>query len=196
MIMKKILIIIVIILIHGTSFNLYADQLKQVLESKYKAAKPSRALKTAAVELDLTTINTYVVVIKSGIPVERASFYIDWGQYDYRASKVKKDKLKTRRGKIYAFLQPGDIMAVASTRKFGRRFNIRLISPKIYKPLNRLKDKRHSRVTCSVGFKVSKNPQKALQQIGGWLKPFSNFNDAQNYAQGLKRAQKSVYHSM
>ncbi|MFH1874339.1 MAG: hypothetical protein ABH859_04040 [Pseudomonadota bacterium] len=190
--MKKLIFIISLTLIALISLKAQAD----LLEKNFPAATPSRGLETAAVDLDPATINGYVVVMKEGIPAEQAQFYISWGDYDYRASKVEDGKIKTRRGKIYTFLQPGDIMAVVNTIKFGQRFNIRLISPTPYVPLDRPKDKRHSRVTCSVGFKLPKNEQQGLATIEKWLKPFANYNDAKDYAEGLKRAQKTIYHSL
>lgn len=151
------------------------------IEEAYKPAVWNEGLGTAYVNPDPSKFRNYVVVTQGGIAAERAKRLISWAEYDYRGTtvNVSKGTVKTRRGSKYTYLQPGDVMAVASLSKLGNRVYVNIISPEIYKPLNRPNDKKFSRVTASVIFKLPKelaeidDPGPALQAMGDWLRPYN-----------------------
>lgn len=192
--MKRIFFFIILILIwSGTSVG-GGSKIWQVFDENYPSAKWHHGLETAAVKPDFSKIAGYVVLMKGGIPAERAEFYISWGEYDYRGVTIEGDKVKTRRGSIYTFLKSGDVMAIAKTNKIGRTFYLKLISPDVYIPDNRREDKRHSRVTTAVGIKLPKdvydsdNTDAALNVFGGWFKPFTNLDDAKAFADTIPKS--------
>ncbi len=196
---KKITIITILLL--AVSFNASAKKGEKIwddIKMTYPPATKTRGLETAAVNLDPATLKGFVVIMKGGIPAERAAYYhIGWGDYYYRAVTIEKnDEAKTIRGKIYTFLQAGDVMAVSRIEKIGRKIYIRLISPDIYTPINRSQDKHVSRVTVSMDFKIPSNIYKAddskaaLDFIANWIQPFKDLSEAKAFGDGIKAGEK------
>ena len=136
-------------------------------------AEKTEALRVASRDLDLSTIHCFVVLKQGGIPAERATHFINWGEYDYRGVNVdlEIDSATTRRGSVYTYLKKGDILAVAEVFSMGRKIYFKLITPEVYVPENRQKDKRHSRVTLNMIFKIPKkvrntgNAEEAIKLI-------------------------------
>lgn len=196
--MKKYYIFIPILccLVCGASVaEAKATKIEEAVLSEYPYAVPSKGLVTAHYELSLDTIRSYVVLKRGGIPAERARFFIEWQEYDYRGVVVhldKDDKITTRRGGVYTYLQRGDLMAVADFKIFDRTVYLKLISPEVYVPEGRQGEKRLSRVTVMLGFKFPKKvfrEDDAAEVIGvlrAWLRPFGNFDEAKAYAAAVK----------
>jgi len=162
-------------------------------ELLYPPAVDHRGLENPIESLDLSKMKSYAVILKGGIPAERAAFYIGWEDYDYRGATIDGDEIKTRRGPIYTFLQPGDVMAVVNADHLGRTLYIKMISADIYIPENRSQEKRHSRVTVMLGLKLPKdvykddNVQKAVEILGEWLRPFKDIDDAKTFGAKLAK---------
>lgn len=164
--------------------------------TNYPPALPHRALETAYDEPDPTKMRGFVVLERGGIPAEKARFFISWDDYDYRGVVVHLDKageMTTRRGTPYTYLKRGDVMAVAGVKYFGGTIYFNLLSNDIYIPENRQSEKRHSRVTVALGFRLPRaylkedNAEGALKEIGLWLKPFSDAESAKVYAAIIKQ---------
>lgn len=163
----------------------------------YPPAAPHYGIKSAHEEPDPAKMRGYVVVERSGIPVERARYLVSWEDYDYRGATIdlaKGDGISTRRGKAYASLQRGDVMAVTGTEEFGRTIYLKLLSADVYVPDSRTEDKRFSRVSVMLGFTFPKEVFKSddaetvLAEMAAWVKPFPNVNDAKAYARVLRDA--------
>jgi hypothetical protein len=193
--MKKILAMIVMLSVVVFSADAWAKLSQPVwdaIQQTYTPAVPNPTLDTAYQELDKSKLRSFVVVERGGIATARAKRFITWAEYDYRGVTIdlKKETVKNRRGKTYAYLQHGDVMAVAKLDKFLNTVYVSLISPDVYKPANRLKDKKFSRVTTTISFKLPKeiaesdDPTAALAAMGDWLKSFTNYDSAVAYSQG------------
>jgi hypothetical protein len=163
--------------------------------SDYTPAIENRGLETAYVDPDPSKFRNFVVIEKGGIPAERARHFVTWAEYDYRGVVIhvgEDDRVSTRRGRPYTYLRPGDVMAVAGIKYFSNTIYLKLISDDVYVPLKRSHDKRHSRVTVMLGFKFSKGVIKGddadavIAEMGKWLKPFPNLQEARAYARQLK----------
>lgn len=176
-------------------------KIEDALLKDYAPAEDHKGLVSAQVDPLPAKLHSFVVVEKGGIPAERAHYFIGWDDYDYRGVTVdlmRDERVDTRRGPIYTYLQRGDVMAVAAIKDFGNAIYLKLISADVYVPTSREKDKRHSRVTVMLGFKFPKqvfkedNAEEVLKKIGDWLKPFSNVNEAKVYAAAIKLTQEGV----
>lgn len=161
----------------------------------YTPAIWHRGLETAYEGVDVSKLKKFVVIEQGGVPAERARHFITWSDYDYRGSVIHVDdgdRISTRRGRPYTYLQRGDIMAVAGIKYYRTTVYLKLISADVYVPRNRQLDKRHSRVTVMLGFKfpgdvIKGDDAKAVMaEIGSWLRPFSNLEEAKAYASGLR----------
>ena len=190
--MKRIFFISLFTLIAIQTFAKDSSKIWQAFEQAYQPAENHRGLISPHEGLDTSKIKSYVVVLKGGIPSERAPFYISWEDYDYRGVTIDGDEIKTRRGAIYTYLQKGDVLAVAGIDHLGKTLYLKLISPDIYVPENRSQEKRHSRVTVMLGYKLPKDvykvddSEKALALVNEWLKPFTNLDDAKAFAANIK----------
>lgn len=171
------------------------QKIAEAVVSNYPAAEEHKALDNAYFKPDQSKMRGYVVILKGGIPAERANYYIEWDAYDYRGADIlldKNDAIETRRGVPYTYLQPGDVMAVAGMKTFGRTIYLKLLSADVYKPDDRANEKRFSRVSVMLGFtfpkKVFSNDDapEVIAKMGEWLKPFPNVNDAKEYASSLR----------
>ncbi len=162
-------------------------------ERVYVHADYHRALDTAHEKLDPAKLKGFVVLMKDGIPAERAAFYIGWGDYDYRGVTIDGEKVTTRRGKPYALLQAGDVLAISDTDHLGRSLYLKLITPEVYIPADKADKKHQSCVTNDIIFKLPKdvykedNAEKAMELLGEWFKPFTNIDDAKNFASTLAK---------
>lgn len=172
------------------------QKIAEAVSLNYPAAEEHKALENAYFKPEESKMRGYVVVLKGGIPAERASYYIDWDEYDYRGVEIHLDKdgaMTTRRGSPYTYLKPGDMMAVAGVKSFGRTIYLKLLSAGIYKPDDRANEKRFSRVTVLLGFTFPKdvfandNAEEVVGKIGEWLKPFPNLIEAGAYASTIKK---------
>ena len=163
------------------------------LEFVYPPAEWHRGLDSPSEPIDPLMVKSYAVILKGGIPAERAEFYIGWEDYDYRGASIEGDEIKTRRGSIYTFLRPGDVMAVVNIDHMGKRLYMKLISADVYIPENRSGEKRHSRVTVMLEFKLPKDvynnddAEKALELVSDWIKPFRDIDDAKAFGAGLAK---------
>lgn len=162
----------------------------QAIQETYAPAVWNEGLETAYVNPDPSKLRNFVVVMVGGMAAERARRFITWAEYDYRGVTVDlaKETVKNRRGDIYTYLQPGDVMAVAKLDKMGNTVYMGLISPGIYKPANREQDKHFSRVTNTVKFKLppdiaeGDDPAPVLNALSQWLKPFKDVQAALMFA--------------
>lgn len=200
----KTLIAIVIAVFTAGVFSTAHAMPSAIDEAVLKAYTPAiwhHGLETAYEQPDPSKLRSFVVVEKGGIPVERARFYITWGEYDYRGAVVhvgKGSSISTRRGSPYAYLQRGDVMAVAGIKYFNRTVYLKLISADVYVPERRRYDKRHSRVTVMLGFDFPKETIKdddadaVLATLSAWIKPFPNLIDAEAYAAGIRPSKAAI----
>jgi hypothetical protein len=174
-----------------------SDVLLAAVEGTYQPAAYTKALDTAHYDLDPSTLRTFVVLEKGGVPAERARFFLEWQEYDYRGVTIdlKGDgSISTRRDDPYCYLQRGDVFAVAGTKYFNNTIYLKLISNKVYMPETKRADEHYSRVTVMLGFKFpssvikSGDVQAVLAAIGEWLKPFANVDEAEKYALSISPA--------
>ncbi len=170
-------------------------KIAEAFRENYPPAEWHKGLESAYDQVDPSKLRGFVVIQKGGIPAERARFFISWDDYDYRGANVHLgdgDRVTTRRGSPYTYLQRGDVMAVAELKEFGRTYYLKLITPDVYIPMERMLDKRHSRITVMLGFELPKeiekadDAEKAMELVSAWAKPFSTLEEAQRYAQGLQ----------
>jgi hypothetical protein len=175
------------------------QKIMAAVDTAYTPAMPHRGLESAYVQPEPQMMRTYVVVEKGGIPVERARYFISWDDYDYRGAVIhlnKGEEITTRRGAPYAYLQRGDVMAVADIKYLGHTVYLKLLSADAYIPENRTGEKRFSRVTVELGFKFPKevfesdNAEEVLKKLGEWLKPFPNVEAAKAYGGGAREARE------
>lgn len=170
-------------------------KIAQSFRETYPPAEWHKGLESAYEQVDPSKLHGFVVIQKGGIPAERARFFISWDDYDYRGANVHLSdggRVTTRRGSPYTYLQAGDVMAVAEVKEFGRTYYLKLITPDVYIPMDRMLAKRHSRVTVMLGFELPKevtsadDAEKAMALIGEWAKPFGNLEDAKRFSQQLQ----------
>jgi hypothetical protein len=191
--MKKCLLICAVLLWCCSAAPVHAklsSALWEAVQKAYVPAQPHQGLETAHENLDPSKLKGYVVVMQGGIAAERAKRFISWDAYDYRGVEIDlgKGTVHTRRGGIYTFLQPGDVMAVARLDRLGDTVYVGLISPDIYTPSNRSSEKLFSRVTTMAVFKVpsalakANDASAALAAMSAWLKPFDNAAAAASFA--------------
>ncbi|MBU4484254.1 hypothetical protein KKA47_02405 [bacterium] len=191
--MKRLIVIFALMLfsISAHAFFDIPENLKKDIESMYRPATPHRGLDSAYEELDLSKINTYVVLKQGGIPAEKASWYITWSDYDYRPVRIKDDKVKTRSGSVFAYLKAGDVLAVSYVEYASKFVYLKLITPQIYKP-SVAKEKKYSRVTAMLGFQFPKNvisnadSKTILKKLNEWVEPFNTKKEAEEYARRFR----------
>ncbi|HQG13089.1 MAG TPA: hypothetical protein PLT05_01865 [bacterium] len=170
------------------------QNIEAAVASNFPPAVHNKSLDTAHYELNKGALRGFVVVKRGGIPADRARFFIEWQEYDYRGSVIhmKDGRIVGRRGKPYTYLQPGDVMAVAGIKYFNNAVYLKLISVDVYFPLLVDNEKRHSRVTCMPGFKFdsavfkSDDAKAVIDGIKEWLEPFDNENSAKEYGAKVK----------
>lgn len=173
------------------------DKIKEIVRGTYPPAAQSKGLVTAQVDLDPGTFRGLGVIKKGGIPAERARFFIEMIEYDYRGAVVHPDeggKITTHVGRPYTYLQRGDVVVVADVKFFNRGIYLSLITPDVYVPELRSNEKHFSRVTVQLGFKIppemwkSDDAEAVIKLIGEWVEPFKDLNDAKVFAAGLREA--------
>lgn len=196
--MRRLLIAAIVVLSCAISVQAQAkisDPVWQAIINTYRPAVWSEQLESAYRDPDPANFRSCVVVMVNDMAAERAERFISWGNYDYRAVKLNLSdgRVKNRRGKAYTYLQPGDVMAVVGLNKIGNTISMKLMSPDVYRPLNRAKDKKFSRVTNTVQIKLPKalaaggTPEQVLLMVAQYLKPFPNIQMAQRFASAAKR---------
>lgn len=182
-------------LIGPRAYAKFPPKIKQAVYAAYPPAKPHKALETAYEQPDPSKMRGCVVLERGGVPAEQARFFISWQEYDYRGVVIhpgKGDKMTTRRGAPYTYLQRGDVMAVAGIKYFYRTVYLKLLSSDIYVPEGKAKGKRHSRVTVMLGFKFPKkvikedDAEEVIRTIEKWLAPFPDLKEAQAYSTKIK----------
>lgn len=178
-----------------TSANLWAkgtSRIKEEFKTLYPAAIWYEGFERAYNAPDLSRVKGYVVVMKGGLPAQRAAFYISWAEYDYRGVTIDGEKVTTRRDSIYTFLNKGDVLAITDNDSMGRTLYLKLMTPEVYIPENRASAKHHSRVTLEACFKLPKDvlkaddSAKAMELLGEWFKPFKSYEEAKEYTAALK----------
>lgn len=169
-------------------------KIESVVTATYPPPVHTKAIDTAHYDLNMESLNGFVVLEQGGIPAERARFFIEWQEYDYRGVVVnleKNGKVTTRRGKPYCFLRKGDVLAVAGIKIFNRTVYLKLITPKVYIPEVRKTEKRHSRVTVMLGVKFPKEAFKTddaklvIDEMEKWVKPFRKYDAAVAYSSAV-----------
>lgn len=190
--MKRFLICLIFITVScSISWAKGPSKIWEEFERTYQPADWHRALESAYEQPNPSKLRGYVVLMRGGIPAERAAFYISWSDYDYRGVTIDGDKVTTRRGQPYTYLQTGDVLAIADTDRMGRILYLKLITPEVYIPENRANQKHHSRATTQIAFKMPKDVYKgddagkAMELLGEWFKPFTNIDDAKSFAVSL-----------
>lgn len=172
-------------------------KIEQAVDSAYLPAVFHEALEYAYDEPNPSKMRGYAVVERGGIAAARARFFISWQEYDYRGVVIHLDeneKMTTRQGGVYAYLQPGDVMAVTGIKYFNRTVYLKLMSADVYVPENRKPSGRFSRVTVMLGFKFPKgvirndDADAVLAAMRLWLRPFTSEAEAKAYAEDLKNA--------
>ncbi|MBT3181065.1 MAG: hypothetical protein HN337_00995 [Deltaproteobacteria bacterium] len=197
--MKKIFITIpwalMFVFCISTASAKVSANVRKMVASNYPAAAENKSLLTAHDPFQMDALRGFVVLKKGGIPMERARHFISWQEYDYRGVVVhldKNDKITTRRGRPYGYLQRGDVLAVAELKYFRNTIYLKLITPDVYIPDSRQSEKRHSRVTVMLGFRFPKevfksdNVAAVMAGLKQWLEPFNNLNEAKAFGAGLK----------
>lgn len=164
------------------------NDVRNAFEAKFVPAIKHRALETAAEELEMAKLKSFVVVEKDGIiPAERAYYLIGPGEYDYRGATIEGDTVKTRRGRIYTHLSRGTVMAVVGVVYLGRHIYLKLLSLSKIKSDSR-PELKPTCVTVMLGFKfdeaVLQNAEmdKIFSIIESWVRPFSTYQEALNYS--------------
>jgi hypothetical protein len=189
--MKKIIFSFMVLVFAFASADLWAkgtSRIKDEFSTAYPPAIWYEGFESAYNAPDLSRVKGYVVVMKGGLPAQRAAFYISWGDYDYRGVTIDGDKVSTRRDSVYAFLNKGDVLAITDTDSLGRTLYMKLMTPEVYIPENRASLKHHSRVTLEACFKLPKDvfkaddPAKAMELLGEWFKPFKSYEEAKSFA--------------
>lgn len=191
---KVVFPVLVLLFCSSLAFAKLPPKIAAVVASNYPAAVPHKAMETAYEQPDSSKMRGYVVIERGGLAAERASFYISWSDYDYRDVTVHADKggeISTRGGSPYTYLQRGDVMAVVDVGALGRTVYFKLMSADIYIPENKVNQKHHSRVTLTLAIVLPQDivkeddPQKALDLLSSWIKPFTNRDEAFAYAKGI-----------
>lgn len=192
---KKIFLIFTAVIIFPTTLLAKSGkEIEAAVASNFPPAVHNKSIDTAHYELNKGALRGFVVVKRGGIPAERARFFIEWQEYDYRGSVIhmKDGRITSRRGRPYTYLQPGDVMAVAGIKYFNNAVYLKLISVDVYFPLLVDSAKRHSRVTCMPGFKFDSkifkgdDARAVIAGISEWLEPFDNENKAKEYGAKIK----------
>lgn len=183
-----------------TSVPAYAgisENIKNAISHAYVAAEQHRGLETAQEPIDAGKLRDYVVLAQGGIAAEKARWYVTNQEYDYRpvVLDIKNNKIKTRRGKIYTFLDAGEVMILAGVKYSGNTVYLRLLSAEVYE--NNIKEKHPSRVGVLVGLKFpnnllnSENAEPVLTKLNELLPSFRNLALANSYAKSLKTKVKN-----
>ncbi|MFH0800244.1 MAG: hypothetical protein V2A66_08720 [Pseudomonadota bacterium] len=192
--MRKVAIaayVVLFMMISGVAGAGIPPKIAASVTTNYPDADPHKGLDSAYFQPDPSKLRGYAVLLRGGIPAERARYFVGWDDYDYRGVVVHLgdgDKVTTRRGEIYTYLQPGTVMVVAGVKDFNGTIYFRLLSAEVYMPENRQGEKHHSRVTVMLGFKLPKellakdDAEGVLKVLGEWLKPFPDADSAKAYA--------------
>lgn len=185
----------------GFAFAKTPQRILAAVIEAYPPAQDHRGLQSAYEQPEKDKMRGYGVMEQGGIPAERARFYITWSDYDYRGVVLhlgEADKMTTRRGNPYTYLNRGDVMAVTGIKNFNDTIYLNLLSKDVYVPENRTMEKHHSRVTVMLGFKFPKevlerdDPAEVLAVMSQWVKPFRDLSSAATYAKGIAPAQPAA----
>jgi len=167
-------------LFYGPAMAKMPESIISEVESIFKKADDHDGLHVGSEDPDPSKWQSFVQLKQGGIPAERAPFFIQFGEYDYRGVTVYLDKQgarKTRRGKPYVYLKTGDVLGLVDVKWYGRKVYFKLLTPEVYIPETRVNDKRHSRVSVMMGFQFPKewikkgDPTPIMDAIAKWLVP-------------------------
>ncbi len=190
----RAMLVLILLVIPSMVFAKIPPKIEKVVFSQFVPALSNPGIISAYTDPDPAKMRTYVVIERGGIPAERATFFISWSDYDYRGAVInlaKNDRITTRRGGVYTYLQKGDVMAVTGVRVFGSTVYVKLLSADVYRPEAREKDKRFARVSVEVGFKFPKEVFKTddadtvIKTMLEWFTPFSSRDEAFAYAETI-----------
>jgi len=195
--MKRCVTILILMLIPAVSNASFSKEFKRSFENTFRPAVYHKGLETAAYPLDISKINTFVVIEQDKIiPANRAFYFLFPSDYDYIGAVIdtEKNELIRRRKDIYTYLPKGTIMGVTSVEYSGRTVYLKLISLQEIGSTNN-PGEQATKVTVMLGFKFNKETIKgvdaepAIQMIKKWLVPFANYSEAANYANKILTTQ-------
>lgn len=172
---------------------LYAsDSFKDAFEAEFRPAQRHRGLEIAEAPLDPKKLNGFVEVMRDGIPAEKADWFIGYENYEWRGAYITGDSISTsRRDKPYAYLKPGDVMAVAAVEYQLGKVYMKLISPEVYIAAGE-KGRHPSRVTTMLSLDIN---DQTLPVIRKWVRPTNAVRSGDSEIVGsrnLQLAQSSI----
>lgn len=187
---QRLLLFVGILTLSSAIYAKLPENVRQQIEAEYAAAVWHRGLESAQEPVDWSLVRDFAVLEVGAIPAEKAFWYITNQDYEYRSSVVDlgKDSLKTRRGKVYTYLDAGTVMIVSAVKISGNRIFVKLLTPEIFSPPAR-HEKRPSRVGAVLEFKVPKAQRDdgaaIVTALQSWIKPFETRAAAEAYAKTL-----------
>lgn len=160
--MKKVILSIIVVatLFAVKSFAGISGDLVERFKDYYKPATPHKGLEFAYTDPDPTKVDGFVTIRGSGIPAQRADYFLNWDSYDYRNVIIDGDDIKTRPGKPYTYIRPDTVMIVVDIKKEGSAIYFKLLSKDIYVPEDKADKKHFSRVSVNLGIKF---PRKMVE---------------------------------
>lgn len=170
-----------------------SGEIRQAVRAVYAPAVAHRGLETAQDPVDPNKIRTFVVLAQGGIAAAKAEWYVQNQDYDFRpvVMDLATGGVKTRRGKVYTYLERGQVMLLVDTLFSGNTVYFKLLSADVYTPPVR-PEPHPSRVGTLLGLKFPRrmlrgaDPRTVLDQIESWLRPFSDRTAADVFATALK----------
>lgn len=166
-----------------------APSVRERIAARFPPAVPHRGLLNAQDPLEPGKLRGFVVLLKDGLPAEKAFWFITNQDYEYRPVVIDGETIATRRGPTYTYLRMGQVMAIAALEFSGNTVYLKLLSPEIVAHAGS-KENHPSRVAVMLGFRLSKHvaaedPAGALAAIETWLKPFPDQPSAAAHAARL-----------
>lgn len=187
--------IIIMILSLGLASPAWAkvsDPVRKAVAAEYLAAVEHPGLHSAQEPLEPGHLRGFVTLIQGGIPAAKADWFVTNQDYEYRpvVVDVATNTLRSRRGKIYTFLDTGQVMLIAGLQYSGNTVYLQLLSVEPFTPTAR--EERHpSRVGVMLGFKLPKamlagDGAEVLQALQAWVRPFPDRAGAEAFAATLR----------
>lgn len=192
--MLRILLMIMIALggLSSVAWAKLPEALRTAVTAEYRPAVDHPGLHSAQEPLEPGQLRGFVTLVQGGIPAAKAEWFVTNQDYDYRPVVVDlaTNTLKSRRGKIYTFLDTAQVLLIADTLYSGNTVYLKLLSAEPFQPL--VRTERHpSRVGVMLGFKVprsmtSDDGTAALQALQAWVRPFPDRAGAEAFAVTLR----------